>query len=274
VFRIPAEVTEHTLTFLYPPDVAKFSQTCRSAYTLVYSTSDQCLWRRLYLTHFDDARKALHSKYAMLLYDWKWELQRRMRAELIAFNIERRFDEKQFALEAFISVISTAAPVQSASEDKQSKSLKWLIRILRDSKILDTPIVVPERRDCQLTSRIRTCLALSLDRANDNSTATRLAALRRSSRCQVYDIRNYRWDNDYGPYLAVGQINWIHVESLLNIVQMRLMELDDVWMDTRPPVGLEATRAYSVTGASNRAPNDWACIEGTWRRVVCFLDYL
>jgi hypothetical protein len=196
-----------------------------------------------------------------------------MQAELIAFNIEQRFDEQNFALETFVSVISTAAPIQSAFEHKQSDSIKWVTRVLCDSRILDTPVMGPDGRDSQLISRIRTCLALSLDGANDNDTTARLAALRLRSRCQVYDLRNYRRDNNYGPYLVNSQINWIHAESLVNIVQMNLKELHGVWMDTRPPVGLEAARAYSVTGATNRAPEDWACVEGTWRRFVCFMDY-
>jgi len=36
-------------------------------------------------------------------------------------------------------------------------------------------------------------------------------------------------------------------------------------------VGLQAIRAYSAPGA---APGlDWAGVEGTWRRYVCFMDY-
>jgi len=100
-----------------------------------------------------------------------------------------------------------------------------------------------------------------------------LEALRTRSRCLVYDIRNYRRETHYGPFLRGGQVNWVHAETIVNVIQMNLMELPDVWVDTRPPVGLEATRTYSVTGAVDRAPGDWACVEGTWRRFVCFLDY-
>jgi hypothetical protein len=89
----------------------------------------------------------------------------------------------------------------------------------------------------------------------------------------VYDLGNYRRDNDYGPFLGRGQINWVQAEAIVNVIQTNLMDLRDIWMDRRPPVGLEATRAYSVAGARNRLSVDWACVEGTWRRFVCFMDY-
>jgi hypothetical protein len=272
VLQIPAEVTGHALTFFHPLDVAKFSQTCHLAYTLVYD--NQALWRELYLKYpFDDPRKALDPRHAIVSYDWKGELQRRMQAELIAYNIEQRFEERNLALETFVSVISNATPAQSPLEYQNSGSLQWVTGILRDSRILDALVVEPDGRNNQLISRIQTYCAFSLDMPDDDSTKARLAALRLRSRCQVYNMRNYRRDNNYGPYLGGGQINWIHAESLVNVIRMNLAELHGVSMDTRPPVGLQATRAYSAPGAANRTPEDWACIEGTWRRYVCFLDY-
>ena len=76
---------------------------------------------------------------------------------------------------------------------------------------------------------------------------------------------------DYGPYLK-GVVNWVHVHIIINIIQMNLWKIH-FWMDMCSPVGLEATRAYSVTGAAHHAPMDWACVEGTWRRFVCWMDY-
>jgi hypothetical protein len=89
----------------------------------------------------------------------------------------------------------------------------------------------------------------------------------------VYDIRNYRQDNNYGPFLGGGQINWVQAEAIINVMQPNLMELKDLWIGTRPPVGLESTRPYSAMGATNHSSADWACVEGTWRRYVCFMNY-
>jgi hypothetical protein len=273
VFPIPDEVTEHALTLLHPVDVANFSQTCHLAHGLVYGASDQYLWRQLFLTHpFDDPRNALHPRHTStgVSYNWRDALQRRVRTELVASNIEHRLDEQQFALESIISVIVGAAPVRSGLEPKPSDSLKWVTRILRNSRILDA---VADPSNNQLISRIRTYLALSLDGAEDNEMTTHLDALGTRSRCRAYYNRNYRHDNNYGPYLVGGQVDWVQAQALVNVIQTKLMKMRDVWMDTRPPVGLEATRAYSVMGAANRTMADWACVEGTWRRIVCFMDY-
>ena len=273
VFQIPNEVTEHSLTYLHPMDVARFSQTCRLAHTLVYSPADQHLWRQLFLASFDDPRKAFDSRDASFEYNWKGELQRRARAELIAFNIEQRFDEKTFALETFVSIIWDALPVEPGVENKPSGSLEWVARVLHDSRILDTPVMRPDTKDTnQLTNRIRTYLALTLDKDTDEKSTACLDSLRTRSRCQVYDLRNYRRETDYGPYLQGGAVDWVHTEATINVIQMNLRETR-LWMGTRPPVGLEATRKYSVTGAADRAPADWACVEGTWRRFVSWMDY-
>jgi hypothetical protein len=89
----------------------------------------------------------------------------------------------------------------------------------------------------------------------------------------LYDMRNYRQNNDYGPFLRGSAKNWVHTESIVNVIPMNLMELHGVWVDTLPPVGLEAITAYSVAGAADHAMEDWACIEGIWRRYISFMNY-
>ena len=153
-------------------------------------------------------------------------------------------------------------------EHEQSRSLGWMTRILSDSRILDALITGLEETDDQLLSRIGTYFAVSLDRTNIDYNTNPLTALRVRSQCQVYDMRQYRIDNGYGPFLRGGAVNWVHLESIVHVIQPYLMGLHSC-----PPIGLEAMRAYSVTGAANRAAEDWACIEGTWRRVVSWLDY-
>lgn len=261
VFQIPLEITEHALTFLHPRDVASFSQTCQSARTVVYHNPDQFLWRELFLSYFDDPRRCQgHS----ISYNWKNQVQRRVKAELIALRCTSPENETAFALETFISVI-----LEVPYNVHQSRSLQWLTRILRESNILGDG-VSRQGDHLQLASRLRSLLALSLP---DDATADHLAATRTKSRCLVYDLRNYRRDNDYGPFLRGGKINWVHVEAIVNVIAMNLDELPKSWKHIRPSVGLEKTRAYSAHGSDLRAPEDWAGVEGSWRRYVCFMDY-
>ena len=267
VFQIPNEITEHALTYLHPLDVSRFSQTCRLARTFVYGDASQYLWRQLFLASFDDPREAVDFGDTNIEYNWKEELQRRARAELIAFNIGLWLDEQSFALETIISTIWNAPPVQPVLDDKASDSLEWVTRVLRDSRILDAPVARAENN--QLISRIQTYL---VGEATGDKSRGDLDLLRTRSRCQIYDVRNYRRVTNYGPYLKGGEVNWDHARAIVNVIQMKF-EGKGFWMDGRPPVGLEATRRYSVTGAANRGVKDWACIEGTWRRYVCWLDY-
>jgi hypothetical protein len=71
-------------------------------------------------------------------------------------------------------------------------------------------------------------------------------------------------------YLIVA---YVHLEAIVNVVLLNLQELPRIgaWANTAPPAGLEATRAYSAPGKFTK--KDWAGVEGTWRRFVCFMDY-
>ena len=162
VFQIPAEITEHALTFLHPLDIAQFSQTCHLASTMVYGSSDQYLWRQLFLAHpFDDPRKYIDGRNASVPCNWLKVLQSRVRAELVAFNIEEQRPDKQVStLETLISLILHALPVQSGLEHQQSDSIGWVTHILQNSCILDAPMPYSEAKDSQLISRIRTYLTV------------------------------------------------------------------------------------------------------------------
>jgi hypothetical protein len=271
IFQHLDEVTEGALRLLHPVDIAKFSQTCRAAHALVYGAPNQYLWRELFLLYpFDDPHHAFipGQTNSSPPYNWKVELQQRVRAELLAFGQEWTLDEQQFVLNTIVSVIWSATPVRNSSDYQLSNSLKWVARICCDSSGL-----VRNESNVQLISRIQTYVLQLLDRAKYKVSKGSLDVLRSDSRWYTYNMNCYRCDTHYGPYLVGGQIDWFQVKALANVIRMNLMELCGAWVNTCPPVGLEATRAYSVIGAACRAPADWACVEGTWRRVVCFLDY-
>ncbi|KIM80522.1 hypothetical protein PILCRDRAFT_789242 [Piloderma croceum F 1598] len=244
VFRIPDEITEHTLTLLHPIDIANFSQTCHSAYTLVYGAPDQYLWHQLFLAYpFDNPINTLNYQNTNTSYNWRNALQRRVQAELIASNIVHRLEEQQFALETFISVIGDASPPLEHKE--ASESIKWVIHILHGSRILDAHVTLPSPTDIQLISCIRTYLALSFEEANNDEAIAHFNALRTRSQCLVYNIRNYRRDNNYGPFLRGGQINWVQAEAIINVMQPNLMELNNLWIDTRPPYSSDSHSSHN-----------------------------
>jgi len=113
--------------------------------------------------------------------------------------------------------------------------------------------------------------SLSLNENGRRSAKEHFDALHTRTQHQVYDERNYKRDNAMGR-ICVEADGLGPCGSHCQRVQLNLMALHGVWMDTRPPVGLGSHKAYSVAGAADRSPVDWARIEAHGED-MCFLDF-
>ncbi|KAG1889330.1 hypothetical protein F4604DRAFT_1711774 [Suillus subluteus] len=276
IFKIPSEIIEHALTLCHPRDVASFSQTCQKALRLVYGSPDQYLWRQLFLLFpFDDPLQISSPFQEDVQFSWRKELHRRMKAQSIACRTSSTLEDLLTAIETFISVVRSAAPVTWGHERVSSPNLLWVVEVLQSTNMLRSPLLFSQEGN-QPLARLRAYLALTLDEYDDDDVEgkERLKSIRMRSRCQVYDLRNYHQDNEWGPFnVTTGEVDWTHIESIINVVSMNLSDRPHDWPDTRPRYGLEATRAYSAPGTTALATGDWAGIEGHWRRYVCFMDY-
>ena len=123
---------------------------------------------------------------------------------------------------------------------------------------------------------------------------------RNAARCFVYDMRKYKHETRWGPWTTavhdsgnVHQVNWEHVFCLLivtlanvsyssthvhEIVTHAPPKLEEftprrTLANLRAPSSYEYTAPYSAPGWNGRSPDDWAGVEGTWRRAVSFMDY-
>jgi hypothetical protein len=256
ILALPLEVLEHTLLFCHPRDVARFSKTCRFAFHLVYRSADQYFWRQLFIVLFDDPRHGVPPFRAdPSSYDWKGQLVRRMKAERDTFADA---GDCGSALETFVSVAEEALPISRVSDDPPaSRNVGWLGNIFRNSDLLKASF---SPHEAQFGDRIKAYMALSFMEEDDDDEAA-LRDLRTRSRCIVYDLRNYNDGNNWGPYLLDGTINWTHVESIVNVVASNLREQPSEYIP-RPPVGLQAIRAYSAPG--DYTGSDWAGVEGKY----------
>ncbi|KAJ7139741.1 hypothetical protein C8R44DRAFT_867854 [Mycena epipterygia] len=267
ILSIPLEIVEKILLLCHPRDVASFSGTCRFGEDLVHRSADHYFWRQLFLLLFDDPRNAVKSFRAdPSSFDWKSELVRRMKAERAAFA---GTSDRESALEAFVSVAEEALPQSSSADSSDpppSRNLEWLENILRNSRILDAYFPPNEAK---FGDRLKAYMALS-HKTENKDNAEDLQEIRTRSRCLVYDLRNYHAGNSWGPYLFNGKVNWTHVEGIINVVETNLRE-QRYGPIPRPPTGLQALRAHSAPG--DYSGQDWAGVEGTWRRYVCFMDY-
>lgn len=281
------ELAEHILKFCHVRDVAKFAETCREMHALVYDGRDSYLWRELYLNFpFDDSRKSmpffsqLSSGDAKV--DWQQELQGRVQAESVLLyespGAWRDHYDSELVAKALNTLVSAVDRAPSGSVERESYDLAWVRNILIKSPILyDASLQdkYPEAR--QLQARLRCSLGLAHEDGESEESHKRLQADRTASRCFVYNLRNYTRETLWGPYTINGDgkvtVNWEHLEHIMNVVVMNVREVPNHWEEVWPTWGLESTRAYSAPHVRNRNPNDWAGVEGVWRRVVCFMDY-
>ncbi|KAL5518707.1 hypothetical protein ACEPAH_390 [Sanghuangporus vaninii] len=278
IFDIPQEITEHALVHAEPRDVASFAQTCRTARALVYDQRDQHLWRRLFLEQpYDDPRRsattAFHSDSDSEPIDWKRALQQRVYAMRIVQKIVTHPPELATALSALISVARHAPPMPEQSDE--SKDLIWLNNLIRENNVFG--LTAPEHKwtfeEHQRIAELWTYIGWRDSVTNRNGAE--LLDVRNQARTFVYDMRKYARENSWGPFIPdkSGSINWTHIEAVITVIYCNLMDLNDLWPDTRPPARLDAIRAYSAPKSHQRDPRDWAGVEGAWRRYVCFMDY-
>jgi hypothetical protein len=271
---VPSELTERILSLCHPRDVASFAQTCHRAYTFVYRSSDQYLWRTLFLDHpFDDPRLSIGPSEV----SWCAKLQRRVRAERIARRDGDRFE----LVEVLLECVREAAPWAT---QVSSHNLSWVMEVLTvgDSpwieKCLRLELPDSPPKYSSGADKLRAHLALSLNCGASPETSEKLKVLRRTSRARVYDLRSYTEEAHWGPFTDGGDcVNWSHVNAIVTVITMNLRDFGSDWPEEFKPQatvqGIEACRAYSAPQTPQQSPLDWAGVEGQWLRIVCFCDY-
>ena len=282
ISALPPELAERTLALCHPKDVAAFAQTCRRAYTLVFESSDQHLWRSLFLNFpFDDPRLSLSSTTdSKENVDWRAKLQRRLRAERIAL----RDGDRRELVDVLLECIDEATPQGPAREPSHNAAWATRVLTLEESPWIEKGLRLEQPESPSLwpfaldVEKLRSLLSLSHDPAVGADASKELKALRRLSRAYSYDLRKYNKETLYGPFTDAGDhVNWTHVNAMITVMTLNLRDFGVHWpKEFKPPSvvqGLEACRPFSASGISKRSPLDWAGVEGQWLRIVSFCDY-
>lgn len=85
MLTLPPELLEEILVNIAesdkPTSIAALAQCCRALRRLVYDPVDRFLWRRIFLTTFDDPRVALPGKFES--FDWGRAYRSRIHAQLV-----------------------------------------------------------------------------------------------------------------------------------------------------------------------------------------------
>lgn len=269
---LPSETIEEVLIKSDPLDVAAVAQTCRFYRSLIYQSIDSNLWRGLYLSEPIDDPRICRSQSGVLrtTIDWRGELQRIMRTRTILDKPEVcRPEERSMVLSTLLDMVSCVPPLSSPLDHGNlSKNLLWVAAVLRGGVFLDQVDWVPSDVEAQLRARLHTYYGLT---HNDARKSSRVL-----SRAYVYALRNYRRDNDYGPFQAGNQcVDWVHLQALHHVVSMHLVALreEEDFAFTIFPLSLPYTQSIIPPGVDLDSEMDWADVEGAWTCTFLFCDH-
>ena len=271
---IPREIIERVIAFLDPLDVASFSQTCRQYNNLIYHSEDNHLWRELHLAQpFDDPRLALTpclERVSTERIDWKGSLQAIVRARIVLNDPSKcRPGERETILRTLIALLRGATPAPSFCKKTLSDNLVWLVTMLRDGTLLNDGTLPTSSTEAQLRAFLLVHLGLTPSDARSVNKA--------SARAFVYDLRNYRFEGSFGPYIpdGSGRVNWRHVHAIHRVVAMHLVDLreTDSFIFPLIPMSMPYCQSIVPRGLDLKTVHDWAGVEGLWHCSFCFVDH-
>lgn len=271
---LPPELIEHILSICDPLEVAALGQTSRFFRTLVYQTTDQHLWRSLYLGQpFDDPRSCVSFiGEPRPTVDWKPELQHIIRARSVIENLAIcRPGERCTILETLLNMACNVPSSPHAFSDDLSQNLLWVADVLRGGLFLHHDEWTLSAEEQQLRARLHTYFGLTPIETQISS------GLRTKSRAYVYDLRHYSWLNHFGPFHmdGSGRVNWIHMRALHHVVSMHVVDLGDneEFIFTVFPMSLSFCQPIIPEGMDLDQERDWAGVAGYWSCTYCFIPH-
>lgn len=292
ITQLPLEIVEAIVLWCGPIEVGQLAQTCHYFRSIVRPEASPDspnpsarLWKNLYLAQpLDDPRNCysqLRIRRREEDIDWMGELQRLTRARIVALRpslIKR--NEAVEILKTFLHLVTNTVPMHIPSDDEDeglSLNLAWAVSCLKKRAFLDLTLPIDEEYQTefeQLHAQLHTYYGLT---PNDTKPFTRIQA-----RAYVYNLSNYNWGNEFGPFLESDKqsglrVNWKHVKMLHHIVSMHNISL--------PPDGFKADEwqvyVMSMPYIQTALPEeqdilrtkDWAGVSGVWTVAFCFVDH-
>jgi len=273
--ELPPEIVEEILVHIDPTDVAQVAASCSVMREIIYCSEDSKLWRDLYLAQpFDDPRDCV-SEQGQPRADpipWKSELQRIIRARIVVCSEDPwsiiKPGELVTILNSFLNMVCCVPPrTLDESLEDLSSNLLWVAAMLRLGFIdlLEASTLATEER--RLIARLHTYYGLT---KMDGKRITRV-----KSRAYVYNMRHYLPDNDYGPFLSDGRVDWEHMQALHHVVSMHLVSLneDEEFEYAVFPLSLPYTQIFMPRDVPKEQKDDWAGVNGDWAVSFCFCDH-
>ncbi|KAK7054423.1 hypothetical protein VNI00_003621 [Paramarasmius palmivorus] len=298
IHSLPIETVEEILLHTDPLDISSISQCSRFFHLLINHPPDQHLWRNLYLIQpLDDPEKCFSplgiSRLSLGPIDYKSELQAIIRARTVLEKGSSicKPHERVPILRTILNLLLYVPPLQTPADildaAKLSQNMLWVAAECRKGALLDpgTYDWEPTKEEEQLRARIHTMLGVTPRDWTDDA--------RLDARAYVYNMGNYNWANEFGPFLAeedavpgvgdagANKVDWVHVRNLHLNISMQLLEgfvedlqgareLMEIFMY---PLSFPYTQLIIPPGMNLDTTEDWADVAGEWDVSFCFCDH-
>ncbi|KIO23080.1 hypothetical protein M407DRAFT_113448 [Tulasnella calospora MUT 4182] len=194
ILQLPLETLQLALCLADPFDVSSTSQTCRALHDAIYGPEGTFIWRSLFLQIWDDPRLRIHlnttrgwhlgtqGELDMALnaieFDWKAELQKRIRAfKMLHGNPRVSCKERKEVIKTLRSVLYTSAPAFTIPGlEIKSKNAIWLKESIDSARMFNNQSwprfrhpelysseELPDLEECELRSEMHTFFSLSAE---------------------------------------------------------------------------------------------------------------
>ncbi|KAI5981728.1 hypothetical protein EDD15DRAFT_2331204 [Pisolithus albus] len=231
-------------------------------------------------------------------FDWQGELQRIIRARTIVRNPHMcRQGEWTEVLRTLLDLATTLPPVPFAESECTSRNVAWVLRLLQDGAFLDIESVTDDQDDRGQSTHVQGMTTRHQGGRDSQTPAyqcwpglhTWVGLTRRdvtrpqarfASRAYVYNLRNFGYQNAFGPLMLDGtmRVDWKCMRALVRAYGMMWIEMEkeetgDYSEQYSCPLSLQSCQSVIPPGLNLDMELDWAGVEGLWYVGYSFLDH-
>lgn len=232
--QLSSEILHHVFCFVEATDLSSLARTCH--YIRNYVARDDLLWKRIYLTHFDEPRNSPESwtnalqnlvKTDKLLNSQDYELKR-TRWDFLA----RQVLPLLLASNEPRSTVNTSFLASKFNHAYRKSNASTLLRQSSLFRRCGMPDDLPADSIAlrQLSARLHVYSALSLELRDSEFIDTPGAQhLHPYARSRLYDLRRYKRSNFWGPFMddGSGRIDWEKVQAIYVVLGYGLRQLSE-----------------------------------------------
>ncbi|PBP23681.1 F-box [Diplocarpon rosae] len=299
--KLPNEIIHNVFCFLDPVDLVHLSESCKFLYSNI--KNDGQLYKAIYLHTLDPPLVSTCPEF-----DYETEMKQFVKYRRILesrASPEKKAEDILFVTERTTSLLRTAQPdgqnfaflrtyFTPPSTDQKLRNLDAFVSL---SSTFTRALKPPHswKQHPSPSSDIRQASAklhVLYGKALLEPASPKYHLPYPYAVSMVYDLRNFTEETLWGPYLADGQasVDWEKLEAAMLVLAHNIQQFNQrvgeeiansvttsAWEGANPKSfkNMHLVGWEEADGEEERdsLPEDPFGIEGTWMRVVCFLDF-